>query len=311
MKYNYRSPYWNELYHYGMKGQKWGVRRFQNPDGTLTSAGKQRYLTGGKIDSGKGLSIDMTPEGHKASLKAYERLHGKGSWVRDRESDDQKLREARRDMQSMSSEELKVLEDFSNQAYTQLKSTFDNEVSAGRVFSDEFFKSSRAARLMADTALAAHEEIQSRSDPDIVVGKDNPGVRYYKKRGDTFFDKNNDYGMDHDGNPIYNKSSKQVSEERASNKKLSNLTDGQYKRADMDLLESGGERYATQSLSVKQKLIRDYGNDRTDGSEYWSHAHGPRPTNQQVLQNQYDSYLDLHPNSELTFNEFNGWFYEN
>lgn len=33
----------NELYHYGIKGQKWGRRRFQNPDGTLTAVGKQRY----------------------------------------------------------------------------------------------------------------------------------------------------------------------------------------------------------------------------------------------------------------------------
>ena len=31
-----------ELYHYGIKGQKWGVRRYQNPDGSLTAAGKKR-----------------------------------------------------------------------------------------------------------------------------------------------------------------------------------------------------------------------------------------------------------------------------
>lgn len=34
---------YNELYHYGIKGQKWGVRRYQNPDGTLTEEGKRRY----------------------------------------------------------------------------------------------------------------------------------------------------------------------------------------------------------------------------------------------------------------------------
>ena len=36
--------YTNELYHHGIKGQRWGVRRFQNEDGSLTDAGKKRYL---------------------------------------------------------------------------------------------------------------------------------------------------------------------------------------------------------------------------------------------------------------------------
>lgn len=31
-----------ELYHHGVKGQKWGVRRYQNADGSLTAAGKKR-----------------------------------------------------------------------------------------------------------------------------------------------------------------------------------------------------------------------------------------------------------------------------
>ena len=32
----------SELYHHGIKGRKWGVRRYQNKDGTLTPAGKKR-----------------------------------------------------------------------------------------------------------------------------------------------------------------------------------------------------------------------------------------------------------------------------
>ena len=32
----------NELYHHGVKGQKWGVRRYQNEDGTWTETGKKR-----------------------------------------------------------------------------------------------------------------------------------------------------------------------------------------------------------------------------------------------------------------------------
>lgn len=36
-------PISDELYHHGIKGQRWGVRRYQNEDGTLTAAGKARY----------------------------------------------------------------------------------------------------------------------------------------------------------------------------------------------------------------------------------------------------------------------------
>lgn len=32
-----------ELYHWGIKGMKWGVRRYQNSDGSLTAAGRKRY----------------------------------------------------------------------------------------------------------------------------------------------------------------------------------------------------------------------------------------------------------------------------
>lgn len=35
------------LVHHGIKGQKWGVRRYQNPDGSYTEAGRERYRSSG------------------------------------------------------------------------------------------------------------------------------------------------------------------------------------------------------------------------------------------------------------------------
>ena len=40
---NYRIVNENELFHSGIKGMKWGVRRYQNEDGTYTEEGKKRY----------------------------------------------------------------------------------------------------------------------------------------------------------------------------------------------------------------------------------------------------------------------------
>lgn len=60
----------NELYHHGILGQKWGVRRYQNEDGTLTDAGKRRYSAAKRYVGRNGETIDILtsrPERQRSS----------------------------------------------------------------------------------------------------------------------------------------------------------------------------------------------------------------------------------------------------
>lgn len=60
----------NYLEHYGIKGQKWGTRRFQNEDGSYTAEGKERYGRGG--NSGRSGAI----KGFNRSGGVYDKSDG-------------------------------------------------------------------------------------------------------------------------------------------------------------------------------------------------------------------------------------------
>ena len=76
-----------ELYHYGIKGQKWGIRRFQDANGRLTDEGKRRYGSKptkyGKMaykNAQKAASVKkMFTKMKKQSDKRMERQYRKGN----------------------------------------------------------------------------------------------------------------------------------------------------------------------------------------------------------------------------------------
>lgn len=69
----------DDLEHYGLKGQKWGVRRYQFPDGTYTPAGKKRYnreqKKAGKLTAQARVSSRAVRLAEKKTYKAKGKAH--------------------------------------------------------------------------------------------------------------------------------------------------------------------------------------------------------------------------------------------
>lgn len=90
-QYNY-SP---ELYHYGVLGMKWGVRRYQNKDGSLTKAGKKKYGTLTPIRYDESEDYAKLPNGKYWTSKS-EKAYRKSLSYKDRKAWDKKQKQERK-----------------------------------------------------------------------------------------------------------------------------------------------------------------------------------------------------------------------
>lgn len=65
------EPWKTELYHFGIPEMKWGIRRYQNPDGTLTPEGKKRY------DKWQNKEQDLVNKKYRKALESEDRIVSK------------------------------------------------------------------------------------------------------------------------------------------------------------------------------------------------------------------------------------------
>lgn len=120
-----------ELYlaHHGIKGQRWGIRRYQNPDGTLTEAGKKRY----------GDAVESTPRHKPSEARKKAREEEKARKFEEKRQQALKTGNATEVLKYKNFSTQKELQDAISRINTErtLKQLSDAELNSGKKFVDK------------------------------------------------------------------------------------------------------------------------------------------------------------------------------
>lgn len=148
----------NELYHHGILGQKWGRRRFQNSDGSLTAAGKKRY-------GGNNLSSDEKKKfvQDNATEKAYRKAvadNSKTKFAKNVVDETQRVVQRAKQMsdESLKNGTRKVKLDLSNMTDGEMREKINRELlerQYNSLFAPEVSTVSKGQKILNDTLSVA------------------------------------------------------------------------------------------------------------------------------------------------------------
>ena len=163
---------YDEIKHHGIKGQKWGVRRYQNADGSLTAKGKQRYGTKENFER-------QYPEDVKRNVKSTKKAVGvaekaatakqqnreRAKEARKREIKADREKQIREEAYKMSDKELRDVVNRLNmeERYTQVMR--DREViEVGKSKTEKFMDFTVTALTVASTGLSIYATLKGIKD---------------------------------------------------------------------------------------------------------------------------------------------------
>lgn len=131
----------SDLQHHGILGQKWGIRRFQNEDGTRTAAGKRREREAIK-NSDLQNAVTIANSGRNLATSSREAIKSVN-----------RFKKNEIDISKMSNKELQESITRMNleQQYSRLK---ESEMSKGQAFADKVLQTGGAVLAAAGSALS-------------------------------------------------------------------------------------------------------------------------------------------------------------